>query len=521
MPVKAIPIRLVLDSASEFDALEEAVLALLRLAPRDVPELARKLHLPESFVSSALGGLADRSLVAAPEQQEALYRPSGDARAFAADKARPGFAFFAPATGGLLPVVVEGSRLPPRTDVDSLGTMISVEGERPSASVPKRAELEGALRTLLATRDVFVVSVGTRGGERGAVRGEVGVELDGDALPSFGAPQSSPRLRSAVLEPLGGIHSQERCTAWVCVDLLPRMRGASVPVLHEPVVYPEYQPEAPVAPVLAEWLQEHDGAAWQAVEAAGASLHIDMSLVLTRAGIDSMEKLDEAVQRHSLEQLDRVCLHRLAGPPGGGELVDKVREAQRWLVLAQREPAYFAQAHDAWAHVIEELGAALAELARPYLADWKRRARRRPPPTAAEFEERLVQVGLAGRLGPSARHVQKAATDPELASRLDVGAAGVGSGISLWLLPALLLEPEEARRYAQPIAVATTRYPELFDALAELTNIRDFRFHEGRTRHAELVASSVPEHIEQRFFAAFAALHVGLEDAPPVRSKHA
>lgn len=518
LPVRAIPIRLVLDSTSEFDALEEAALALLRLGPRDVHELAAKLHLPSSFVSSALGALADRGLVAAPDQEGALYRLSGDPRVHPAEKARPGFVFFSPATEGLLPVVVEGSRLP-RFDAAGLGDVISVEGERASAQAPRRPVVEAALRTLLATRDIFVVRAGVRAGDHPTSQAEMAVELDGDVLPSLGSAPGVARLRSAILEPSEWGHSKERCTAWVCVDLLPRMRGASVPVLHEPLVYPDRQPEAPIAPRLAAWLQGNDAAAWEAVAAAGSNLRIDMSLVLTRAGIDSVERLEEEVRRHVLEQMDRVGLARLTGPPGGEVLVDKVGEAEQWLVLAQREPAYYPQAHDAWAHAIEELGATLAELARPYLADWKRRAKRRPTPSVAEFEERLAQVGLAGRLGPSTDHVRRAATDPGLANRLDLSAAGVGSGITLWLLPAILLDQDEARRYALPIVVAIDRFPALFDALAELTDIRDFRFHEGRTRHADAVAMSLPEHIEHRFLATFAALHVGLDRAPPVTAR--
>jgi hypothetical protein len=89
LPVTAVPVRIVLDGGSEFDALEETLLGLLRIAPRDARELTQKLRVSSALVFSALASLADRAIVSAPEEPGGLFRCAEDVRTVLAEAARP------------------------------------------------------------------------------------------------------------------------------------------------------------------------------------------------------------------------------------------------------------------------------------------------------------------------------------------------------------------------------------------------------------------------------------------------
>jgi hypothetical protein len=500
-PVTAVPVRIVLDGGSELDALEETLLGLLRIAPQDARELTQKLRISRALALSALATLADRAIVTAPEEPGGLYRCAADVRTVLADAARPGWAFYASSIGGFVATVVVGERLPSIERPRPEDGVIEVEATR-AGELPRRTELVRALQALLASRDPRVLRSGPRTASPCRAAGARPVEVDGEPLPELGDEMSVPRLRSVVLDA-----GRQRRThvAWVPIDLLPRMRGRAVAVFHEPVIDPSTERESPIAPDLGGWLKANDPAVWSALEAEREGIRIDVSLVLSRAGIDSLQALDAQVDRR---------LDGFASPPGDDRLIEKIREAERWLILAQREPLFRAQARDAWAHAIEELGAVLAALARPHLERWKRN-RRHPVPTEADAEQRLRVLGLRARLGPSERHLRRAVGDPGLAGQLD-RAVGAGAGITLWLLPMLLLDEEAARRYAGHVRISTDRHPQLFEDLDKLVAVRNYTFHEGRTQHAGELSSGVPELAERLFMDVFATLKVGLEGAPIV-----
>lgn len=500
LPVTAVPVRIVLDGGSDLDALENTLLGLLRIASRDAKELTQKLRISSALVLSALATLADRAFVIAPEEPGGLYRCAADVRTVLADAARPGWAFYASSIGGFVATVIVGERLASVDRSRPADGVIEVEAMRAAGELLRRSELVRALQVLLASRDVRVLRSRPRAAsERRAVAARP-VEIDGEPLPELGDETPAPRLRSVVLD-AGG--QRRPHVAWVPIDLLPRMRGRAVAVFHEPVIDPSAEHESPIAPDLGGWIEANDPAVWSALETEREGVRIDVSLVLSRAGIDSPQALDAQVDRR---------LDGLAPPPGDDRLMDKIREAQRWLILAQREPVFRAQARDAWAHAIEELGAILAALARPHLERW-RRNRRHIVPTEASAEERLLVLGLRARLGPSERHLRRAVADPELAGKLD-RAVGAGAGITLWLLPVLLLDEEAARHYAGHVRIATDRHPQLFEDLDELVAIRNFTFHEGRTPHVGGLSLDLPELVERLFMEVLAALKVGIEGAP-------
>lgn len=505
----ALPVRVVLDGGSDLDALEEALLGLLRLAPRDPGELARKLRLSESLVRSALARLCDRDLAVAPDAAAGLFACGVDVRSSLAAAARPGWAFYC-AGVGFLPAVVLAERLPEDARFRPANDALEVDGERGADELPHRASLERALQRLLVSRQVTAVDGGRRGD---ATQVSVPtVELAGQRLPSLVAGSGPLRLRSLVLE--GGDARRRRSyPVWAPIDLLPRMRGSAVAVFHEPVVDARSEDESPIAPQLAGWVERADARGWAVVQAQRELVHIDMSLVLTRAGIDSQTALDAQVAEHARQSATRVRLDEIAAPPGDQQLIEKVVDAQRWLVLAQREPAFRAQARDAWAHAVEELTAALAEIARPQLARWRRLAQRTL--TSDEVTRRLELLELRRSLGESERHLRSAATDPGLTKDLDRGANGAGANVTLWLLPLVLLDADAARVYAVHVRLAKERHPELFDDLGELIAARNYAFHEGRGKSADRLASDLPEHCERRFMAVFAALHVALASGPP------
>lgn len=500
LPVTAVSVRIVLDGGSELDALEETLLGLLRIAPRDARELTRKLRISSALVLSALATLADREFVIAPEKPGSVYRCAADVRTVLADAARPGWAFYASSIGGFVATVVVGERLPSVDRSRPADGVIEVDAMHAVGEPPRRSELVRSLRALLASRDVRVLRFRPRSAaERRAVAARP-VEIDGEPLPELGDETTAPRLCSVVLDASG------RCrphVAWVPMDLLPRMRGRAVAVFHEPVIDPSTERESPIASDLGEWIEANDPAVWSALEAEREGVRIDVSLVLSRAGIDSPQALDAQVDRR---------LDGLAPPPGDDRLMDKIREAQRWLILSQREPVFRTQARDAWAHAIEELGATLAALARPHLERW-RRNRRRTMPAEADAEQRLRVLGLLARLGPSEQHLRRALGEPGLAGKPD-RAVGAGAGITLWLLPVVLLDEAASRCYAGHVKIAADRHPQLFDDLDALIAIRNYTFHEGRTPHASELLLDLPEQAERLFMEVFGALNVGLEGAP-------
>jgi len=514
-PVAAVQVRVVLDAGSDVDALEEALLGLLRIAPRDGKELARRLHLSESLVTSALAGLVDRELVRAPDDAGGLYACDIGREEVLGNAARRGWAFYSPGLQAFLPVVLLAEQLPRDEVHRPAADVLAVDGARPRVVVPDHRTLNDALRTLHATRAIQILD-GKRA-TNGATSGAA-VELDGARLRALEYSQGSPRLRSLVLEPAGARRSPT-CTAWLPVDLLPRMRGRAVVVVHEPVIDPAVQPESLIVARLPSWLDANDTAAWSAIQQASEQVQIDLSLVLTRAGITSEVELDDQVRQHLADECARVGIDGVAPPPGDQLLLDKVRDAQRWLVLGQREASYRAQARDAWAHAVEELGAALVALARPHLDRWIA-YERRPLPTVEQAKDRLQQLALAGRLEPSEGHLLRSLNPrfPKDSHRsvesfrasLRQAPAGVGSGVTQWLLPLVLLENEPARRYAVPVQRAVQHHPDLFPDLAKLIDLRDYAFHEGRTRAAESLSSALPEHCGRTFMAVFAALHAGL-----------
>lgn len=495
LPVWAVPVRVVLDTSDELDALEEALLGLLRITPRDVGELRSKLCLSPALVLSALASLVDRGIVSAPEQPGGLYTCTVDIRTTLADAARPGWAFYASGIGRFVSTIFLGNRPPSADWFRPASGEIPVDGDRAGGPWPKRVELEDKLRALIGSGRAAALDAPSRNTGAGARP----VELDGAPLPDLGGPSLSARLRSVVLD---DGQPRKGHLAWVHIDLIPRMRGSAVAVLHEPIVAPELQDEPPIASSLGEWLEHHDPAAWSALQAERDRMHIDMSIVLTRARIDSPAALEEQVN---------LRLAALTAAPKDERLMERIREAQRWLILAQREPSFRAQARDAWAHAVEELGAHLAGLGRPYLVRW-RRNKKREVPLVGEAEERLRRVGLLRRLGPSEGYVLRWTEERD--RNLDTSAVGAGASVTLWLLPILLLDLEAARRYAGHVQVAVQRHPDLFDDLAELIAIRNHAFHEGRGRTSSAPSSDLPEHAERRFMAVVGALGLGLASAP-------
>lgn len=502
VPVTAAQVRVVLDSGSHLDALEEALLGLLRVAPRDARELARKLRVSISLIHSALAGLADRELVSPPDEAAGLYMCAREDQLVLAAVAQAGWIFHH--VDRILPTIMLGERVPSSDRHRPREGVIGGDGARVAARPPRAGELASALQTLLAARDVQVL----RPSPRPEATPARDVEVGGERLPSLTQAARPPRLRSVVLENGG---RRQPYQAWVAVDLIPRMRGGALLVFHQPVIDPAQQPDAPIDPEVGTWLEHAEPAAWSALQEERERARVALSLVLTRAGIDSPAELEAQVDRHVDEVTRTFGLEALVPPPGDVQLMDKIRDAQRWLVLAQREPAFRPQARDAWAHCVEELLASLAARARPLLERWKG-ASQHSVPTEQEAEDRLIRFGLRHHLGPSYAHLRRSGTDRDLARKLDPGAAGAGASITLWLLPLLLLQTDAARDYARHIRLATESHPRLFEDLDQLVALRNYTFHEGRTRVADHLVSDLPEHTGNLFLATFAALHVGMRD---------
>ena len=82
-------------------------------------------------------------------------------------------------------------------------------------------------------------------------------------------------------------------------------------------------------------------------------------------------------------------------------------------------------------------------------------------------------------------------------------------------LPVILLEVSLAKKYARHILIGLEREPLLFDTLDSLVAVRDFTFHQGRTKAGIATAADLPEVLERRLLLAWAALHIGYTQSPP------
>lgn len=512
MPVRAVPVRVVLDAGTDLDALEETILHLLRIGPRDESTLAAKLHVGLDLVLSVLHHLIDRQLVIAPDEESQLYRAAGDVQLALAAHSQPAWAFLSPHTEAFLPMIILGERAMREDGHSPRGEVVT--GAMPhSRPALQRPELERRLRELIARGQLLVYcarALEKRQHDYAAAAGEVPIAAR-RALPAA----QSPRVRSLILDVAGSHRNYASRTAWVAVDLLPRLRGAAVCVLHEPTMNPSAE-DTPIAPGLSAWLLQHAQDVWMVLQERARQVALDLSLVLQRARIDSEEELDRQARERMRDLLVAHGLREVQPPPGGPPLIESIHEAERWLILAQKESAFRPQARDAWSHAIEHLMRSLAEPARPRLQKWRanRRARTASIDQAAA-KARLDALRLYGRLGPSERQVIESACTQDLADRLNLESPGAGTCLALWLLPLLLLDFASAEQYGRHVLSAVESEPRLFDNLNELVAIRNATFHEGRKQRPMDASGNLIEHTERHLVAAWAALHRAWQAAPP------
>ena len=153
---------------------------------------------------------------------------------------------------------------------------------------------------------------------------------------SLTTPAASPRVRSLVLDITGHERRITQSATWVEIELLPRLREPAVCVLHEPLLGTRSE-HGPIAPGLATWLEQQEPCAWQAIREQADLVALDLSLVLQRARIDSQQWLERQASARLGERLVPHRLSEVTSPPGDPTLGERIRDAVRWLILAQKE----------------------------------------------------------------------------------------------------------------------------------------------------------------------------------------
>lgn len=472
IPAWSVAVRWCADAESELDALELAVLALVRNAPRTIDDLVERLGLGDDVVLSALLDLADLGLIAPPGSAASRWQSVIDFD-FPGAELRSGSAFI---------TVHGGFRSVPRVDVQP------TRDHRPPEDIRDCIIDRALVRDVQIDRPVLrdVVDALARGVARGAMLCPAGNARGGEE--AWG-PVSLVRLDP--LDAQGERDRWRRTVVWAAVDVLAGLGGDATLVFHEPDLDPCMARDTPVSTALGEWVLRHATGLAAELDRRVRELAIDRSVVLRAAGMNSIEALDEAVHQHREELAARLGFTLPpAWPAPLASAMGRLHEASRWLLIVRREPlfrdalarclaaAVEALAQSLWQTVRDDLGA-WAELWRPRLdagGPWRTEKRLRFSAEAAA--RRLAEFELGDRLGASREHLLSGTADVTgTLKSIERGEPGAGTSVSLWLLPLTLLELDDARPHAARVHRALEVDPHLFNHLDALIDARNVIVH--------------------------------------------
>ena len=463
IPARWHKVRFVLDAAEELDALERALLRLAGLEPRTSEKLAERLGLLASsdMVEAALESLVDRGLATHdPENGRYSTVEKHDAPG---SELEDGWVAEA-ACGGLLPRIWKAER-PPRRQQEA-GPEGSTKGSQPTF-LP-RGDVLKELRKLARERTAVCVDA------------DLAQRWYTEDRPIGEAPSIATEiLADALVDPMQG-------TVWAEVVLLPAMAGPATIVVRAPEILPvgEHRalPPPPVKSTLPDWCAKNLPERWEAVRRAADELN--RVNVLRLAGIQDESAIEAAASAHREGQLRYLGIEESALPT---TLLPRLKEAQWWFLLARRAANWDATAKDKYGHAIEAIAGYLRAQSGPLLARWRshveklkgeaRRAateggarRLADPETRREFMDRL---------GPSFPHLEaQVKRTGSLIADTALQEPGVGGSVTLWILPAVLLEPPDGSDWLARLRAISEAEPYFFSFLDKLVKFRNATFHE-------------------------------------------
>ncbi len=531
LPALAVPVRVTVDSPSSLDALAKTLLRLIAIRPRNSDELASCVGLPPDLVNSALAELLDRGLV----ETDSGFRwktAITDGR-LQESEIHQGWAFIVPSqVPQVIPRLWLGKKLPrtpilPRdedVEIEVAGDLRSEVKDWLYETKPRvaggSAQLSRLLRRLIGSDEVETVPWPPEdpheGFDKADEEGEKPVEL-----PELGTWEARPRIASIDIDEhvRATGHSFHYCVVWSQVDFLHRIAGPATALFHEPELIPERFAPRPITDLVPSWLEQEKGLGplLRHVRHHAEAMKAELSLVLRLVGIDSEAALEREVESHRAGLEKQVQLPTPADGPIWQSVIDEMRDAWRWNIIAKLEPEkYIAIAQDRYAHSVEALIQTLREFATPLLEIWRQQCLDAPKPEQKRWKKErgnkgwmADRSGIAGigHLGPSEAHVLNALQQlhrlPD--TILDAGQQPAGTSITLWLLPIFLLSDDEAVEYARPVARALDRHPLLMTDLSDLLEVRNATFHKRHIPELELTG--------RKLFATWASLAAGYTSA--------
>ncbi len=501
VPVLAVPVKVTLDAASGLDDLAKTILRHATIRPRPSVDLSERVGLPVDLVDAVLAELMDRGLVGI--SNGVFAAAAGTASRLYEGEVHAGWAFIVPRSEpDIVPRLWIGADPPPATPRSSpTESQFEIAGDfsdvvrdylhesRPAG--PDDVTLSQLLRKLVGSTEVEAYPWPPE-------RSSVGFESDRDSpgepldLPDLGSSLQRPRVMGLdVDQHARSVGHRFRYTVlWSQVDFLPRIAGPAATLFHEPELAPSHFGPRPITNLVRPWLSGESKLQElvKHVDQHADAMREEFSIVLKLAGIKDAASLEKEVDAHQA-RLERTGGTTPSDRELWGNVMDEMRDAWRWTVIAQREPAHLNVARDRYAHAVEDLIQALRDLALPHLRVWSetfeklddadRKRQQKERSNNGWFRDRCGLVGLGQDLGPSAEHLVGALgalrkLPNEIAGTHQQSA---GANITLWLLPIFLLDDEDAKAFAAPIEAATDRMPLLLTALDELRELRNATFH--------------------------------------------
>jgi hypothetical protein len=489
LPCRAVRVRATLDGWAEGDLLRETLLRLLRGRGFTLDELDEVLgRLGPDTIEAALERLALDLLVTRPATPVGAWTSATCVQSAPPPLIRGGWIVVSPHDGRPVPAVWLGGEPPRATPVSGLALEPAPMPETPPGDDRRIQKLLTELCAAKATIRVHgketVAGKTTAAGQRGVSTARALLVDD----------YARRRWRKAV--------------AWVPVSFLPRVSGDATFVVHRPQVEPVDPVEGSVDDALLEWIRTGYPAAWEALTAHARRLGDDSSIIRQLVGIQTEEEMDRIVDRHFATLARAYEL-----PPRRGEHVNveqQVRFAHRWLVIALRDPKFHQQARDAFGHAIELLCDVLARFEREWLPPLLERivteddGRRVAKELGRRLEDRLREFGLKGRLSESEKYL-RVAKPKEVLREIDARRIGAGAALTVWLLPLVVAEEQDAAEFAQQIRRMLQREPQLFELLDTLVQVRNDVFHQARDSRLPPFVQQ-PDRVDEYLFRAWSAI---------------
>jgi len=502
LPSLAIPVRASIQDEGSHDALQAAVLKLLRLRPRSTEELAGLMGLSDQpdLVDAALLRLSVHGYVQEQGEQTRTWRYSESALDQGPVEMVQGWIILAPPDARPIPRLWLGGSPPPDPGRDSLSAhwVDHKQQQRRLRGEVRPGEVQRALNGLVISGRILAI-------DRPRIRRGEG-EVEGRRV----------KLRSLLLarETRDG-DWKVGCRSWVAADLLPVPTGLPTRVLHEPDIWPGGLPDRPVSAGLWSWLETAAPAMRDELERTAEEMKVASSLVLSLAGIKDEAELERQIERHCEEQAARLGLGRASAPPQLSRLEERIKVARRWLVIAMRDHKHHAQARDAYAHAVEELMSSLAHSALDLIQPWleartnlsKQQRKAADRAVRSGLDERLSEFGLKGRLGPTEQYLREhlSSSMNRLAKALEEGQHGAGENLSIWTMALVLPEERVAAAHAGRVRAALVLEPRLFELMDELIRVRNTVVHHREEEGLPPMLRQ-PEAVDDRLARVWSAL---------------